>query len=178
MIIELTQEEVSFCNQLAQGRFDRARNRGSELNQIGMKFSKYQDDIHGMLSEWAVCKVTNTFPSQVISPVMNAKKAGKDKGDVVFNGLNLDVKSTHHKSGELWTDVVNTNVDAYVFVVVSIDKYTATCDIKGVISADDLHNRPLTRGSKNQFRRLAHCARIAELTSWNEWREQQNEADS
>ena len=76
MIIELTQEEVSFCNQLAQRRFDRARNRGSELNQIGMKFSKYQDDIHGMLSEWAVCKVTNTFPSQVISPVMNAKKAG------------------------------------------------------------------------------------------------------
>ena len=178
MIIELSQEEVNFCKNLAQGRFDRARNRGSELSQIGNKFSKYQDDIHGMLSEWAVCKLTNTFPSQVISPILKSKKKGEDLGDLNYRGFNFDVKSTHHKTGELWTDVINKNVDAYIFVVVQYQGDIALCDIKGVIMADELHNRPLTHGSKNQFRKPAHCATINELTTWNDWKEKYNESNT
>ena len=170
MIVELSKEEVMFCKDLAQGRFDRARSRGSTLNQIGDKFSKYQDDIHGMLSEWAVCKVTNRFPSQVISPVIKLKKKGEDLGDVVYKGFNLDIKSTHHNTGELWTDIRNENVDAYVFVVVSYEENNvAICNIKGVMMADELHNRPLTHGSRKQFRKPAHCATIEELTSWEDW---------
>ena len=171
MIIELSKEEVSFCNNLAKGRFDRARKRGSELSQIGSKFSRYQDDIHGMLSEWAVCKLTNTFPTQVISPVIKFKKKGEDLGDIEWKGLRFDVKSTHHKTGELWTDVVNKNIDAYIFVVVSCDGEEATCDIKGVMTADDLHNKPTTHGSKKQFRKPAHCATIEELIPWDVWKE-------
>ena len=73
MIVEISKIEIAFCKALAKGRFDRARQRGSELDSIGNKFSKYQDDIHGMLSEWAVCKITNTFPSQVISPILKSR---------------------------------------------------------------------------------------------------------
>lgn len=177
MIVEIDKIEVAFCKALAKGRFDRARKRGSELSSIGNKFSKYQDDIHGMLSEWAVCKITNTFPSQVISPVLKSKQMKEDLGDVNFNGYNLDVKSTHHKTGELWTDIINNNVDAYIFVVVDYKDSTATCEIKGVMSAKDLHNKPLTRGSKNQFKKPAHCATMDELTPWIEWKEQ-NETNS
>ena len=172
MIIEFSKEEVSFCKMLAKGRYDRARDRGAELSQIGNKSSVYQDDIYGMLAEWAVCRLTNTFPSQVISPIIKYKRKGDDLGDIQYKGLNLDVKSTHHKTGELWTGVVNKNIDAYVFVVVSIEGDEVTCDIKGVIMADELHSRVLTHGSKKQFRKPAHCATIEELTPWEIWGEQ------
>ena len=171
MIVEISETEVAFCKALAKGRFDRARQRGSELSSIGNKFSKYQDDIHGMLSEWAVCKITNTFPSQVISPILKPKKLKEDMGDITFKGYNIDVKSTHHKTGELWTDIINDNVDAYIFVVVDYKETIATCDIKGVMLSEDLHNKPLTHGSKNQFRKPAHCATRDELKSWIEWKD-------
>ena len=172
MLIELSKEEVDFCKRLAKGRFDRARNRGSELSQIGNKTSKYQDDIHGMLSEWAVCRLTNTFPSQGISPVIKFKKKGEDQGDIEWKDYKFDVKSTHHKTGELWTDVINNNIDAYIFVVVSYDGDEATCDVKGVMMAEDLHSRPTTHGSKRLLRKPAHCATIEELTPWDQWKEQ------
>jgi hypothetical protein len=177
-MINISSEEIEFCKQLAKGRFDRARERGSDLHQIGTKFSKYQDDIHGILSEWAMCKETNTFPHQVISPLLKTKRYGEDMGDVQYKGLNLDIKSTHHKTGELWTDVINNNVDAYVFVVVQYERDSATCDIKGVMMAEELHSRPLTKGSRNQFRKQAHCATLDELTPWDKWKEQFNEINT
>jgi len=166
MIITIDKEEFNFCKSLAQGRFDRARQRGSSLDQIGKKFSRYQDDIHGMLSEWAFCKLTNTFPSQVISPVLKTKRSGEDLGDVKYKNLNFDVKSTHHPRGELWTDIINDNIDAYVFIVVHIKDTTAECHIKGVMMSDELHSKGMTHGSKNQFRKPAYCATIEELTDW------------
>ena len=56
--------------------------------------------------------------------------------------------------------------------MVSYDGDKATCDVKGVMTAEDLHNRPTTHGSKEQFRKPAHCATIEELTPWVIWGEQ------
>ena len=38
-MINISNEEIEFCKQLAKGRFDRARERGSDLHQICLLYT-------------------------------------------------------------------------------------------------------------------------------------------
>ena len=172
-LIQIHKGEMGIALHLSKGRFDRARKRNASYRKLGEE-DNYHNDFIGLCAEMAWCKHTGVYPDQVFSEKVTPKSRGQDLGDADYKGLRIDVKSTVHKDGVIWIDQPNTNVDYYALVLVSLPtEYKknelpseVTCEIAGIISADNLHSKE-TRYRKN-FKFPCRWAEQQELLSWKE----------
>ena len=107
--ITLDKTEREIAESLAKRRHFAARNSGVKNSKIGPQ-SNWQTDLEGVGSEFAFCKIFNTFPDLTVG----ARKGGHD---CVLNKQKVDVKSTKYKTGRLLAKKSKTLGDADVYVL-------------------------------------------------------------
>jgi hypothetical protein len=132
--IKLSKIEQSICKVLAQKRHDNNRKNNVNNSKIGDQ-SDFETDLEGIAAEFAFCKIHNIFPD--LSIHVRSSKSGTDKkGDCVYNGYSIDVKTTKYKTGKLlavtWKD--SDSVDIYALMVGSFPNY----EFKGFMLSGDL----------------------------------------
>lgn len=128
--IRLTEAEMSMLVILSSMRTLMARSN----NIKNLKGSTSRNDIielDGIIGEYAFCKMNNIFMAEIV-PSVNAMGA-----DCVYNGKNIDIKSTRHKHGRLIGHIKrNTDIDVYVLAI--IDDMDVT--FPGWLYADELYD--------------------------------------
>jgi len=112
MRIELDVNEVNLCVFIGEQRSLIARANNVKDAKIG-KQNGMDADIQGFKAEYAFAKHINVFPDFGLSP-----RSGSADG-VTPKGNRYDIKSTHHKKGNLLSTLkVNPDVDVYILAVV------------------------------------------------------------
>jgi len=112
MKIELNMREVGLCEFVGKQRSIIARSNGVVDAQVGAH-DGVKADIQGFKAEYAFAKHANLFPDFGLSP-----RSGSYDG-ITHQGSRYDIKSTHHKNGNLLSTLkVNPDIDIYVLAVV------------------------------------------------------------
>lgn len=113
MIIRLDKKECELCEFIGKQRASIARSNGVFDAKIG-KQSGIEADVQGFKAEYSFAKWNNIFPDFGLSP-----RSGSADG-VTNSGSRYDIKSTHHKNGNLLSTLkVNTDVDIYILSYVN-----------------------------------------------------------
>jgi hypothetical protein len=108
MKIELDKMEVELCEFIGAKRSKIARQNNVVDAKIG-NHNGVAADIQGFKAEYAFAKWRNIFPDFGLSP-----RSGSYDG-VTKSGSRYDIKSTHHKNGNLLSTLkVNPDVDIYI----------------------------------------------------------------
>tara|TARA_R110002124_G_scaffold86638_2_gene223848 strand:+ start:443 stop:967 length:525 start_codon:yes stop_codon:yes gene_type:complete len=112
MKIELSIQEVELCEFIGMQRSAIARSNGVVDTKMG-DHDGVKADIQGFKAEYAFAKYGNLFPDPGLSP-----RSGSYDG-ITHQGGRYDIKSTHHKNGNLLSTLkVNPDIDIYVLAVV------------------------------------------------------------
>jgi len=128
VIIELSDSEVNLCEFIGEQRSIIARANNVKDAKIGSQDGT-QADIQGFKAEYAFAKDQNLFPDFGLSP-----RSGSYDG-MTNLGNRYDIKSTHHKNGNLLASLkVNPDVDIYILAVVAGN----IVDVIGWALKDDL----------------------------------------
>jgi hypothetical protein len=101
-LIKLEPSEVELYTLIGKARYD--SNRQAKVTDTATKRNKndpYAFDIIGAGGELSFFKLCELYPKQLmeISPRSMSNKT--DLGDLTLDGLTIDVKTTHHKTGML-----------------------------------------------------------------------------
>jgi len=113
MIVELDIMEVALCEWIGTKRYEMNRASNIPISLMG-KHNPIKGDIQGFKAEYAFAKRYNLFPDFGLFP-----RNGSADG-ITRNGKRYDIKSTHHKKGNLLaTTKVNTDIDIYILAVVN-----------------------------------------------------------
>lgn len=113
MIIQLDKKECELCEFIGRQRSSIARSNGIFDAKIGNQ-SGVEADIQGFKAEYAFAKWNNIFPDFGLSP-----RSGSADG-VTNSGSRYDIKSTHHKNGNLLSTLkVNPDIDIYILSYVN-----------------------------------------------------------
>ena len=113
MVIVLDANEVSLCEYIGQQRSTIARSNNVFDAKIGSQ-NGIDADVQGFKAEYAFAKWRNIFPDFGLSP-----RSGSADG-VTKSGYSYDIKSTHHKSGNLLSTLkANPDIDVYVLSYVA-----------------------------------------------------------
>jgi hypothetical protein len=130
--VKLNEMEQRLVKTVAKGRRDFNTLRGTKRVKYPDVSDEYLPDIEGFAGEVAFCKIFNIFPDMDIRPVTHET----DDGDCLWNGLRIDVKTTHRPEGKL---LCSNNkklgmVDYYALMTGVFPMYF----YRGVISAEEL----------------------------------------
>ena len=113
--ITLDDSEKKIAMALARARY--ANSRKNKLKKTELpKASVLDPDIEGVMSELALCKYLGVYPDQVFEIGIRSVASGTDRGDIVFDGVCIDVKSTKHANGRLFSMKENEAVDVFVLL--------------------------------------------------------------
>jgi hypothetical protein len=113
MIIKLDRLEVELCEFIGQQRSMVARSNNVKDVKMG-SHDGVKADIQGFKAEYAFAKCFNLFPDFGLSP-----RSGSADG-VTRKGVRYDIKSTHHKTGNLLSTLkINEDIDVYVLAYVA-----------------------------------------------------------
>lgn len=108
IVVELDEHEVNLCQYIGEQRSAIARSNNVVDAKIGTH-SGIDGDIQGFKAEYAFAKYINVFPDFGLSP-----RSGSCDG-ITRKGARYDVKSTHHKNGNLLSTLkINEDVDVYI----------------------------------------------------------------
>jgi hypothetical protein len=112
MTIELDEHEVNLCKYIGEQRSIIARSNNVFDAKIGSQ-NGVDSDIQGFKAEYAFAKYINVFPDFGLSP-----RSGSCDG-VTQKGMRYDIKSTHHKNGNLLSTLkVNKDIDIYILAYI------------------------------------------------------------
>lgn len=162
--VKLNEMEQRLVKTVAKGRRDFNTLRGTKRVKYPDVSDEYLPDIEGFAGEVAFCKIFNIFPDMDIRPVTQEI----DDGDCMWNGLRIDVKTTHRPEGKL---LCSSNkklgrVDYYALMTGVFPMYF----YRGVISAEEL----LVNERMTSFLALpAYVADQEELYELNQQQEKQ-----
>lgn len=131
--VTLNTGEQEVCKLIAKLKFNSNRANGIRNSRRGPQ-SDFETDLEGIAAELAFCKLTNKMPDFSLEPRSSQKKEDEN-GDVVINGLKIDIKTTKYKTGRLavvpWK---KANVDYYVLMVGTFPSY----EYKGAFKKTEL----------------------------------------
>lgn len=131
--VKLTEAEKRVGVLIAKARYK--SNRKANIKRAKLpQDSELDPDIEGAMSELALCKHLGVYPEGVMEVGTRSVSKGTDDGDIVFEGVSIDAKSTQHQTGRLICMKKNDAVDLYVLLVGRRGEY----DIKGCMYAKDL----------------------------------------
>jgi len=117
--VELTTGDYAVASTLAMMRQTVNRASGVKVSQVDKRQSGADVDLIGMLGEIAVCKHFNVMPDLSIEP----RKGGSD---CIIKGMTVDVKSTHHKHGQLLGESTKASHPEDLYILCIVDGTTVT----------------------------------------------------
>ena len=147
---------------LAKARY--ANSRKNKLKKTTLpKASALDPDIEGVMSELALCKYLGVYPDLVFEIGVRSVINGTDSGDIVVNGCCIDVKSTKHERGRLFSMKENKAVDVFVLMIGRRGEYR----IAGCMTAEDLYQKDRW-GHHGVFKLPCYAAEQQELKSFDQ----------
>jgi hypothetical protein len=101
-LIYLEDTEIKLYTDIGQARYN--NNRKKSVKDTAAKRDKndpYKFDILGVAGELALYKIIGEYPNGVMDIGIRSMERGTDKGDLLLDGLTVDVKTTDHANGRL-----------------------------------------------------------------------------
>lgn len=101
-LIYLEDTEIKLYTDIGQARYN--NNRKKSVKDTAAKRDKndpYKFDILGVAGELALYKIIGEYPNGVMDIGIRSMERGTDKGDLLIDGLTVDVKTTDHVNGRL-----------------------------------------------------------------------------
>jgi len=101
-LIYLEDTEIKLYTDIGQARYN--NNRKKSIKDTAAKRDKndpYKFDILGVAGELALYKIIGEYPNGVMDIGIRSMERGTDKGDLLIDGLTVDVKTTDHVNGRL-----------------------------------------------------------------------------
>jgi len=101
-LIQLSDTEIKLYTEIGQARYN--NNRKKSVKDTAAKRDKsdpYKFDILGVGGELALYKMIGEYPDGVMDIGIRSMERGTDKGDLLLDGLTVDVKTTDHVYGRL-----------------------------------------------------------------------------
>ena len=89
-------------------------------------------DYEGAMGELAFSKLLGIYPTEIFEIYHRSSSRGEDPGDLTFNNLVIDVKTTVHKNGRLVSMRKNPAINMFVLV-------TGKYEIAGGMWSEDLY---------------------------------------
>lgn len=123
-LIKLEPSEVELYTLIGKARYD--NNRQAKVRDTAAKRDKndpYAFDIIGAGGELSFFKLSGLYPKQLMEIYPRSMSAKTDLGDLVLDGLTIDVKTTNHKTGVLLaTSAESKNVVDIFALMIGLDK--------------------------------------------------------
>ena len=88
-VVSLDETEQEVVRSIAQKRYDSSIKNNLQDTRPGI-CDPFIADLEGFAAEFAFCKMANCFPDFIIG----VHAAKNDKGDCIYNGYSIDVKTT------------------------------------------------------------------------------------
>lgn len=132
-VIQLSKSAVDEARLLGRARYENNRQHGVRFNHID-GVNPVSVDIEGVAGELAFAQMLDADTEEIKRIGVTSCEQGTDHGDVVYQGLNIDVKTTRYEAGHLLIyehKLKNAQVDAYALLTGWRGRYT----FRGVISA-------------------------------------------
>ena len=156
--LTLDESEKRIAMALARARY--ANSRKNKLKKTDLpKASVLDPDIEGVVSELALCKYFGVYPELVFEIGVRSVNNGTDRGDIVFDSLCIDVKSTKHNNGRLFSMKEHEAVDLYVLLIGKRGDYR----VAGCMYASELYKKERW-GYHGVFKKPCYAAEQYELT--------------
>ena len=134
--LTLDESEKRIAMALARARY--ANSRKNKLKKTDLpKASVLDPDIEGVMSELALCKYFGVYPELVFEIGVRSVNNGTDRGDIDFDSLSIDVKSTKHNNGRLFSMKEHEAVDLYVLLIGKRGDYR----VAGCMYASELYKK-------------------------------------
>lgn len=139
-------------------------NRGKLINQklVAQNLSEIEPDIMGAESELAACKLLDVYPTDLFTLGTKGVASGLEMGDVEYNGLRIDVKTTPWQTGCLLSNSKNKNIDVFMLMVGKNGDY----ECRGAIQADTLYNDINFGDNNGKFKRACWYLQQTELQDY------------
>lgn len=139
MKIILNEIEQELCKLVSQKRFEMNRTKKIKNNKIGPQSDSFTD-LNGFGAELAMAKLLGIYPDTEI----RVRSALKDNGDLIYNNLKLDIKTTKYKNGKLIVHPSKKKnpADIYILLIGKFPEYTFVGGIKSneVFKQDNIKN--------------------------------------
>lgn len=158
MHITLNEAEKRLCLFVARSRNAAAREVAPEDALRASAQDPIFVDYEGAMGELAFSKQLGVYPKEIFEIYHRSSLDGEDPGDLTFNGLVIDVKTTVHKSGRLVSMRKNPAINMFVLLTGQDGEY----DIAGGMWSSDLY-LPSRYGMPPNFRKKCYSARQDEL---------------
>ena len=133
MQVLLNESEQRLAKYIAKRRYEINREKGTVDAKKGEQSNEFVD-LEGIAGEIAFCKIYNLYPDLEVK--VTTQKT--DKGDCIYKGHKIDVKTTSYKTGKLicalWK---NNEVDLYALMVGAFPSY----EFRGFSYASELKKK-------------------------------------
>lgn len=158
MQIHLNEAEKRLCLFVARSRNAAAREVAPEDALRASKEDPIFVDYEGAMGELAFSKQLGIYPKEIFEIYHRSSLDGEDPGDLTFNGLVIDVKTTVHKSGRLVSMRKNPAINMFVLLTGEGGDY----ELAGGMWSADLY-LPSRYGMPPNFRKQCYSATQNEL---------------
>lgn len=119
MKVKLNNSEQKLAKYIAKCRYDINREQGIVDAKKGDQSNEFVD-LEGIAGEIAFCKIHNLYPDLEVK----VTNQDTDIGDCIYNGYQVDVKTTSYNTGKLicalWK---NNEIDLYALMVGTFPNY-------------------------------------------------------
>jgi len=123
-------------------------------------------DILGAEAELAFAKMCNIYPTDFMVLQPKSKAKGTDDGDLVVDGIVIDVKTTVHEKGMLLSTSKHTSgIDLFALI---IKKGEDTFQLKGFMLASELAKKERYGRAGGKLKRAAYVATQDELYDYKD----------
>lgn len=131
----LSPEERDEIKAIAKERTSSNRSAGVRDAGIGPSSGLFKDMV-GAAGEWAFARLANTDFDSTISP--RSYLRGEDRGDTIYRGQAVDIKSTHYTTGKLavvpWR---GDKGDQFVYgLMIMVDRNGPVFEFRGFATPD------------------------------------------
>lgn len=157
MEIKLNEAEKRLCNFVARSRNAAAREVAPE-DSLRISPNAIFIDCEGAMGELALSKLLGVYPTEIFEIYHRSSSRGEDPGDLTFNNLTIDVKTTVHKNGRLVSMRKNPAINIFVLMTGQDGEY----ELVGGMWSADLY-LPSRYGMPPNFKRQCYSATQDEL---------------
>tara|TARA_B100001059_G_scaffold42393_1_gene34131 strand:+ start:347 stop:859 length:513 start_codon:yes stop_codon:yes gene_type:complete len=158
MHITLNEAEKRLCLFVARSRNAAAREVAPEdALRVSPKDPIFVD-YEGAMGELAFSKMLGVYPTEIFEIYHRSSLNGEDPGDLTFNNLVIDVKTTIHKTGRLISFRKNPAINMFVLMTGQDGEY----DLAGGMWSSDLY-LPSRYGVPSGLSKECYCATQDEL---------------
>lgn len=134
--IQVTEEEIAFAKEISIER----HRRNQESSNSNAKIDPNTNDIAVMVEGYCGEIIFSKIFGTVLDKSTEPRKSVNDNGDTVYEGKNIDIKTTKYSAGgslaaPRWT---KSNVDAYALIVGQSTEYDGHFVFRGFMTKKDL----------------------------------------